>query len=163
MTRPIPLEVQESSKDLFSRSRSLRAIQNFFPDLSLSVLSRYRKKFFGNSKQTAPRVCNAFYWTDRPTELLPHQTEAQVQGDGSVVVFWGMITAEGPSYGSTITEGTVNSEVYAGILELSLQDTMAYYGLARKPLDSSKTTQDHILPVLLRDGSDTTGTLWILF
>jgi hypothetical protein len=65
-----------------------------------------------------------FYWTDRPTELLPHQTEAQVQGDGGGVVFWGMITAEGPSYGSTITEGTVNSEVYAENLELSLQDTI---------------------------------------
>jgi hypothetical protein len=74
----------------------------------------------------------AFYWTDRPTELLPHQTEAQVQGDGGGVVFWGMITAEGPSYGSTITEGTVNSEVYAEVLELSLQDTMAYYGFDKK-------------------------------
>ena len=74
----------------------------------------------------------AFYWTDRPTELLPHQTEAQVQGDGGGAVFWGMITAEGPSYGSTITEGTVNLEVYAEILESSLQDTMAYYGLDKK-------------------------------
>jgi hypothetical protein len=43
-----------------------------------------------------------------------------------------MITAEGPSYGSTITEGTVNSEVYAEILELSLQDTMTYYGFDKK-------------------------------
>jgi len=40
-----------------------------------------------------------FYWTDRPTELMmPHQTEAQVQGDGGGVVFWGIITAEKPSY-----------------------------------------------------------------
>ncbi|KAG2189535.1 hypothetical protein INT46_007703 [Mucor plumbeus] len=30
----------------------------------------------------------AFYWTDRPTELLLHQTEAQVQGDGGGAVFW---------------------------------------------------------------------------
>ncbi|KAG2191636.1 hypothetical protein INT46_002551 [Mucor plumbeus] len=74
----------------------------------------------------------AFYWTDRPTELLPHQIEAQVQGDGGGAVFWGMITAEGPSYGSAITEGTVNLEVYAEILESSLQDTMAYYGFDKK-------------------------------
>ncbi|KAG2198924.1 hypothetical protein INT46_008256 [Mucor plumbeus] len=231
MTRPIPLEVQEFIKALFSGSWSLRTIQKIFPDLSLSVLSRYRKKFFGNSKQAKPgrrslittqnmnyternlrngfkpkrkvktnfvRAENrakrlawarrhrhlttddwrkwgfsdetrinmwgsdgkAFYWTDRPTELLPHQTEAQVQGDGSGVVFWGMITAEGLIYGSTITEGTVNSEVYAEILELSLQDTMAYYGFDKKTF---RFQQDHILPVLLRDGSDATGTLWILF
>ncbi|KAG2194552.1 hypothetical protein INT46_009207 [Mucor plumbeus] len=211
MTRPIPLEVQDSIKALFSQSWSLCAIQKIFPDLSLSVLSRYRKKFFGNSKQTKPgrrslittqnmnyiernfrnnnldgskdvqcylayigiqmsmrniryilkckgfkpkrmvktsfvRAENrakrlawakrhrhlttdnwrkwgfsdetginmwgsdgkAFYWTDRPTELLPHQTEAQVQGDGGGVVFWSTITAENSSYGSTITEGTVN-------------------------------------------------------
>jgi hydroxymethylpyrimidine pyrophosphatase-like HAD family hydrolase len=43
-----------------------------------------------------------------------------------------MIAVEGPSYGSTITEGTVDSEVYAEILELSLQDTMAYYGFDKK-------------------------------
>jgi hypothetical protein len=43
-----------------------------------------------------------------------------------------MITAEVPSYGSVITEGTVNAEVYAEILELSLQDTMAYYGFDKK-------------------------------
>jgi len=54
MTRPIPLEVQDSIKALFSQSWSLRVIQKNFPDLSLSVLSRYRKKFFGNSKQAKP-------------------------------------------------------------------------------------------------------------
>ncbi|KAK4521496.1 Ribosomal protein L19 [Mucor velutinosus] len=74
----------------------------------------------------------SFYWTDRPTELMPHQTEAKVQGDGGGVVFWGMITAEEPSYGSTITEGTVNSEVYAEILDSSLLDTIEYYGLDKK-------------------------------
>ncbi|KAK4511420.1 uncharacterized protein ATC70_012635 [Mucor velutinosus] len=63
---------------------------------------------------------------------MPHQTEAQVQGDGGGVVFWGMITAEEPSYGSTITEGTVNSEVYAEILDSSLLDTIKYYGLDKK-------------------------------
>ncbi|KAG2197628.1 hypothetical protein INT46_009100 [Mucor plumbeus] len=229
MTRPIPLEVQESIKAFFSQSWSLHTIQKIFPDLSLSVLSRYRKKFFDGPKgvqcclsyigiqmsmrniryilirkgfkpkrkvktnfvraeNRAKRLAwtkrhrhlttddwrkwgfsdktrinmwgsdgKAFYWTDRPTELLPHQTEAQVQGDGSGVVFWGMITAEGLSYGSTITERTVNSEVYAEILELSLQDTMACYGFDKKTF---RFQQDHILSVLLRDGgSDATGTL----
>ncbi|KAK4521437.1 uncharacterized protein ATC70_012052 [Mucor velutinosus] len=216
MTRPIPQEVQGSVKALFNQGCSLRAIQKIFPNLSVSVLSRYRKKFLGHSKHAKPgrrskittqnmnyiernlrngnldgpkgvqcylahmgvqmtlrniqyilkrkgfkakrnrhrhltaddwrkwgffdetRVNmwgsdgESFYWTDRPTELMPHQTEAQVQGDGGGVVFWGMITAEGPSYGSTITEGTVNSEVYAEILDSSLLDTIEYYGLDKK-------------------------------
>ncbi|GAN10135.1 hypothetical protein MAM1_0323d09672 [Mucor ambiguus] len=50
---------------------------------------------------------------------MSHQTEAQVQVDGGGVVFWGMIIAEGPNYGSTITEGTVNSDVYTEILDFS--------------------------------------------
>jgi hypothetical protein len=54
MTCPIPLEVQESIKALFSQSWSLRIIQKILPDFSLSVLSRYWKKFFGNSKQSKP-------------------------------------------------------------------------------------------------------------
>lgn len=235
MTRPIPQELQESIKALFNQNCSLRAVQKIFPDLSLSVLSRYRKKFSGNAARLEPGrpskismqnmnyiernlrngnlngprgvqcylahmgvqmtliniqyilKCKGFkakrkvktnfiskdnqikrlawakrhlhlttdnwrtwgfsdetrvnmwgsdgksyYWTDRPTELMPHQTEAQVQGDGGGVVFWGMITAEGPSYGSTITEGTVNSNVYTEILGPSLLDTMEYFGLDKK-------------------------------
>ncbi|GAN02382.1 hypothetical protein MAM1_0021c01825 [Mucor ambiguus] len=49
MTRPIPQELQEPIKALFSKNYSLRAIKEIFPDLSLSLLSRYRMKFFGNS------------------------------------------------------------------------------------------------------------------
>jgi hypothetical protein len=63
---------------------------------------------------------------------MPHQTEAPVQGNGGGVVFWGMITAEGPSYGSTITKGTVNSVVYTEILGSSLLDTIEYFGLDKK-------------------------------
>ncbi|KAK4513558.1 uncharacterized protein ATC70_005561 [Mucor velutinosus] len=74
----------------------------------------------------------SFYWTDRPTDLTPHQTEAQVQRNGGGVVFCGMITAEEFNYSSAFTEGTVNSEVYADILESFLLDTMEYYGLTRK-------------------------------
>ncbi|KAK4510570.1 uncharacterized protein ATC70_005001 [Mucor velutinosus] len=221
MTRSIPQEVQGSVKALFNQGCSLRAIQKIIPDLSVSVLSRYRKKFLGHSKHAKPgrrskittqninyiernlrngnldgprgfkakrkaktnfvsaenrkkrlvktkrhrhltaddwrkwgfsdetRVNmwgsdgKSFYWTDRPTELMPHQTEAQVQGDGGGVIFWGMITAEGPSYGSTITEGTVNSEVYAEILDSSLLDTIEYYGLDKKTF---RLQQDNARP-----------------
>lgn len=235
MTRPIPKEVQESIKALFYENLSLRDIKEIFPDLSISVLSRYRKKFLGNSERPKPgrpskintqnlnyikrnlrngnlggprgvqcylasmgveltlrsiqyllkrhgfkakrRVKTnfvskpnqkkrlawvkrhrhltkddwrkwgfsdetrvnlwgsdgkSFYWTDRPSQLMPHQTEARVQGDGSGVVFWGMITAEGPSYGSTIAKGAVDSEVYTEILGSSLLDTITYFGLDKK-------------------------------
>lgn len=235
MTRPIPIQLQESIKALFSQNCSLRGIQKIFPDLSLSLLSRYRKKFFDSTPRPRPgRVSRistqnmnyiqrnlrngnldgpkgvqcylahmgvqmtlrniqyilkrkgfkakrkvktnfiskdnqkkrlawakrhrhltkedwrkwgfsdetrvnmwgsdgkSFYWTDRPTELMPHQTEAQVQGDGGGVVFWGMISAEGPSYGSTVIEGTVNSEVYTEILGSSLLDTIEYFRLDKK-------------------------------
>ncbi|KAK4517877.1 uncharacterized protein ATC70_001225 [Mucor velutinosus] len=54
MTRPIPQEVQGSVKALFNQDCSLRAIQKIFPDLSVSVLSRYRKKFLGHSKHAKP-------------------------------------------------------------------------------------------------------------
>ncbi|KAK4513351.1 Phosphatidyl-N-methylethanolamine N-methyltransferase [Mucor velutinosus] len=105
----------------------------------------------------------SFYWTNSLIELMPHQTEAQVQVDGGGVVFYGMTTAEGPNYGSTFTDGTVNLEVYAEILESSLLDTMEYYGIDKKSLDSSKITQDNILLVPLRNSSDITDSLCKLF
>ncbi|KAG2209089.1 hypothetical protein INT46_003664 [Mucor plumbeus] len=40
----------------------------------------------------------SYYWTDGATELLLHQIEPHVQGDGGSVLFWGLITAEGPGY-----------------------------------------------------------------
>ncbi|KAG2207808.1 hypothetical protein INT46_011207 [Mucor plumbeus] len=58
-----------------------------------------------------------YYWTD---------------GDGGNVLFWGLITAEGPGYGSTITEENVNTEVYIDVLKTSLLHTLEYYGLDRK-------------------------------
>ncbi|KAG2203341.1 hypothetical protein INT46_000607 [Mucor plumbeus] len=74
----------------------------------------------------------SYYWTDGATELLPHQIESHVQGDGGSVLFWGLITAEEPGYGSTITEGDVNTDVYIDILPTSLLDTLEYCGLDRK-------------------------------
>ena len=54
MTRPIPIQLQESIKALFSQNCSLRGIQKIFPDLSLSLLSRYRKKFFDSAPRPRP-------------------------------------------------------------------------------------------------------------
>ncbi|KAG2209676.1 hypothetical protein INT46_004241 [Mucor plumbeus] len=63
----------------------------------------------------------SYYWTDGATELLPYQIEPHIQGDGGSVLFLGLITAEKPGYGSTITEGNVNIEVYIDILQTSLK------------------------------------------
>ncbi|KAG2207623.1 hypothetical protein INT46_003509 [Mucor plumbeus] len=83
------------------------------------------------------------YTTDGATELLPHQIESHVQGDGGSVLFWGLITAEEPGYGSTVTEGDVNTDVYIDILSTSLLDTLEYCGLDRK---SFRFQQDNATP-----------------
>ena len=85
----------------------------------------------------------SYYWTDGATELLTHQVESYVQGDGGSVLFLGPITAEEPGYGSTITKGNVNTEVYIDILQTSLLDTLGYYGLDRK---SFRFQQDNAMP-----------------
>jgi len=85
----------------------------------------------------------SYYWTDGGTELLLHQIESHVQRDGGSVLFLGLITAEGPGYGSTITERNVNTEVYIDILQTSLLDTLGYYGLDRK---SFRFQQDNARP-----------------
>jgi hypothetical protein len=85
----------------------------------------------------------SYYWTDGATELLPYQIEPHIQGNGVSVLFLGLITAEKPGYGSTITEGNVNIEVYIDILQTSLLDTLEYYGLDRK---SFRFQQDNARP-----------------
>ena len=64
----------------------------------------------------------SYYWTDGATELLRHQFEPRVQGDGGSNLFWNLVTAEEPGYGSNITEkmSTQNTEVYIDILPTSL-------------------------------------------
>ncbi|KAG2203708.1 hypothetical protein INT46_001179 [Mucor plumbeus] len=76
-----------------------------------------------------------YYWTEGATKLLPHQIESRVQGD--------LITAEGSGYGSTITEGNANTEVYIDIFQTSLLDNLEYYGLDRK---SFQFQQDNATP-----------------
>ena len=53
------------------------------------------------------------------------------------------VTAEEPGYGSTITEGDVNTDVYINILPTSLLDTLEYCGLDRK---SFRFQQDNATP-----------------
>ncbi|KAG2195332.1 hypothetical protein INT46_007903 [Mucor plumbeus] len=219
MVRPIPTEVQNSIKLSLIEGLSYSAIQKMYPNVGLGTLSRYKRKFLGNS--TSPKARNlrngslngpkgvqnylltlgiemslrgirhvlklegfkarrkvqtnfvnatneikrfawakkyqhyttrinmwgsdgkSHYWTDDATELLLHQIESHVQGDGGSVLFWGLITAEGPGYGSTITERNVNTEVYIDILQTSLLDTLGYYGLDRK---SFRFQQDNARP-----------------
>ncbi|KAG2194675.1 hypothetical protein INT46_004217, partial [Mucor plumbeus] len=77
---------------------------------------------WGFSDETRINMCGSdrksYYWTD---------------GDGGSVLFWGLITAEETGYGSTITEGNVNTEVYIDILQTSLLDTLE--GLHRYSAD----------------------------
>ncbi|KAG2189654.1 hypothetical protein INT46_010686 [Mucor plumbeus] len=225
MVCPIPTEVQNSIKVLLIEGLSYSAIQKMYPNVGLSTLSRYKRKFLSDptspkggkqsiiSTQTRNYIAKnlrngslngpkkkalklegksrlissmlpttnkrkrfawakkyqhytvdgwskwgfsdetrinmwgsngkSYYWTDGATELLPHQIESHVQGDGGSVLFWGLITAEEPGYGSTITEGDVNTDVYINILPTSLLDTLEYCGLDRK---SFRFQQDNATP-----------------
>jgi hypothetical protein len=58
---------------------------------------------------------NSYYWSDGGDILQPYQTEPHVEGDGGSVLFWGCITANGPGYGTTVMDGSVNSTVYVDI------------------------------------------------
>ena len=75
----------------------------------------------------------SYYWSDKPGTMQPHQITPKVQNNGGGVMFWGCITSEGPGYGTTILEGTIDSLEYVKILDTSLLDTLEYYG--KKPAD----------------------------
>ncbi|KAG2196407.1 hypothetical protein INT46_011025 [Mucor plumbeus] len=231
MVRPIPTEVQNFIKLSLIEGLSYSSIQKMYPSVGSGTLSRYKRKFLGDS--TSPKARNlrngilngpkgvqsylltlgiemsprgirhvlkskgfkarrkvktnfvnatnerkrfawakkyqhytvnawlkrgfsdetrinmwgsdgkSYYWTDGDTELLLHQIESHIQGDGGSVLFWGLITAEEPGYGSTITERYVNIEVYIDILQTSLLNILEYYGLDRK---SFRFQQDNARP-----------------
>ncbi|KAG2191455.1 hypothetical protein INT46_010647, partial [Mucor plumbeus] len=69
----------------------------------------------------------SYYWSDKPGTMQPHQITPKVQNNGGGVMFWGCITSEGPGYGTTILEGTIDSLEYVKILDTSLLDTLEYY------------------------------------
>ena len=54
-----------------------------------------------------------------------------VEGDGGSVLFRGCITENGPGYGTTVMDGTVNSIVYVDILQSFLLDPLEYYDMNR--------------------------------
>jgi hypothetical protein len=71
--------------------------------------------------------------------MQPHQIKTQVQNNGGGVMFWGCITADDPGYGTTILEGTIKSEQYIEILQMSLLDTLEYYN---KTISDIRSQQD---------------------
>ena len=75
--------------------------------------------------------------------MRPHQITSQVQNNGVDVMFWGGITADRPGHGTTILDGTVNSEEYIKILESSLLDTLNYCG---KKVSDIRFQQDKASP-----------------
>ena len=53
MVRPITTEVQNSIKLLLIEGHSYSAIQKMYPNVGLSTLSRYKRKFLGDP--TSPK------------------------------------------------------------------------------------------------------------
>lgn len=86
---------------------------------------------------------NSFYWSDGEKILRPHQMVPQVQEDGGGVLFWSYITAKGPGYGTTIIDGTVNSEEYVKILGTSLIDTLDHFDMTPNTI---RFQQDNATP-----------------
>ncbi|KAG2193210.1 hypothetical protein INT46_007614 [Mucor plumbeus] len=51
----------------------------------------------------------SFSWSDVPRTNRPHQFQLQVQGSDDRVTFWGCISGDGLGYGTTIIDGTIDS------------------------------------------------------
>ncbi|KAG2189831.1 hypothetical protein INT46_004595 [Mucor plumbeus] len=81
--------------------------------------------------------------TDSGDILQPYQTEPHVEGDGGSILFWGCITANGPGYGTTVMNGSVDSTVYVDVLQTSLLDTLEYYDMDRNVI---RFQQDNATP-----------------
>ncbi|KAG2208413.1 hypothetical protein INT46_009614 [Mucor plumbeus] len=86
---------------------------------------------------------NSYYWSNGGDILQPYQTEPHVEGDGGSVLFLGCITANGPGYGTTVMDGSVDSTVYVDILQTSLLDTLEYYDMDRNVI---RFQQDNATP-----------------
>ena len=80
----------------------------------------------------------SFYWSDVPGTNRPHQVQPQVQGNGDGVMFWSCISGDGPGYGTSIIDGTIDSNEYVEILKTSLMQTLEYYGKQVKVFIFSK-------------------------
>ncbi|KAK4518193.1 MFS domain-containing protein [Mucor velutinosus] len=64
-------------------------------------------------------------------------------GNDGGVMFWSCITAEGPGYGTTIIDGSINSDLYVDILKTSLVDTLEHF---RKTPSDVRFQQDKATP-----------------
>jgi hypothetical protein len=61
-----------------------------------------------------------------------------VQGSGDKIMFWGCISGDGPGYGTSTIDGTIESNEYVEILKTSLMKTLEYYGKQVKVFVFSK-------------------------
>ncbi|KAG2200785.1 hypothetical protein INT46_005587 [Mucor plumbeus] len=86
---------------------------------------------------------NSYYGSDDGDILQPYLTEPHVEGDGRSVLFWGCITANGPGYGTTVMEDSVDSIVYVDTLQPSLLDILEYYDMNRNVI---RFQQDNATP-----------------
>ncbi|KAG2189583.1 hypothetical protein INT46_009450 [Mucor plumbeus] len=200
MVRPLPVELQNSIKSLLLQNTPFSVIRKRYPSVSLSTLTRYKKKFLSsatlpaggrpsfvsvstqqyiarmlrNGRQDDPKAVQEYLRSieidmslsgvrkllkrmgfkpkrkiktnfiskkkqassagmgqktpesyGRPVEA----TEPHVEGDGGSVLFWGCITANGPGYGTTVMDGSVDSIVYVDILQTSLLDILEYHDM----------------------------------
>ncbi|KAK4521769.1 Methylenetetrahydrofolate dehydrogenase [NAD(+)] [Mucor velutinosus] len=75
--------------------------------------------------------------------MQPYQVKSQMQKNDGGVMFWNCITAEGPGYGITIIEGSINSGLYVDILKTPLDDTLEHF---RKTLSDVRFQQDKATP-----------------
>ncbi|KAG2214661.1 hypothetical protein INT46_005678 [Mucor plumbeus] len=143
MVRSLPVELQNSIKFLLLQNTPFSVIRKRYPSVSLSTLTRYKKKFLSSatlpadqwrqwvfSDETRVNLWgsdgNSYYWSDGGDILPPYQMEPHVEGDGGSVLFWGCITANDPGYGTTVMDGSVDSTIYVDILQTSLLDTLEY-------------------------------------
>ncbi|KAG2202173.1 hypothetical protein INT46_007688 [Mucor plumbeus] len=85
----------------------------------------------------------SFYWSDVPGTNRPHQVRPQVQGSGYEVMFWCYISGDGPGYGTSIIDETIDSHEYVEILKTSLMQTLEYYG---KQVKNIRFQQDKATP-----------------
>ncbi|KAG2193410.1 hypothetical protein INT46_003493 [Mucor plumbeus] len=191
MVRPLSVELQNSIKSfLLLQNTPFSVIRKRYPSVSLSILTRYKKKFLSNVQQDGLKDVQEYlrsieidmslsgqkkqaslagmgqkhqhltvdqwrqwvfsdetrvnlWGSDGGDILQPYQTKPHVEGDGGSVLFWDCITANGPGYGTTVMDGSVDPTVYVDILQTSLLDTLEYYDMNRNVI---RFQQDNAMP-----------------
>ncbi|KAG2192594.1 hypothetical protein INT46_002546 [Mucor plumbeus] len=127
MVCPLPVEIQNSIKSLLLQNTPFSVIRKRYPSVSLSTLTRYKKKFLSSATLPAggrpsfvsvstQQYIAGMLRNDGGDILQPYQTEPHVEEDGGSVLFWDCIKANGPGYGTTVMDGSLDSTVYVDIL-----------------------------------------------